>query len=593
MTEVMTNIDNFWLNMDDSVNYMIITGFMEFEELIDYNRLYATIESRILKFKRFRKKVVKPRNGLGLPKWVVDENFDLKSHIHHIALPAPGNKNALQDLISSLSSQGLSPDKPLWDVHLIENYNKGCVLFFRIHHCIADGIALIHVLLSSADTSADAPWPKRTEKRKNTSSSLTPHLSVNSVFDSAKDMLTAGHKIGNTLLKEIEKCVNDTEYRNKQIKTSEDFICGMTSAFSRLSTMSADPETAFKGKLGVTKSVAWTKPMPLDKIKEVGHAVAETTLNDVLIATVAGAMRKYLKTRNTPVQELDLRVAVPVNIRKPGAEFELGNKFTLVYLSLPVHLQDPLLRLKEVKRRMDELKTSVEPLFNFGLLTAGGILPTGVAKKVAGFLSNKASGVLTNVPGPKETLYYAGKKISNMMFWVPKSGKIGLGISILSYDGKVTVGVTADESRMPDPEKLLEGFEEEFNHLLELIKTGELYNEPLVVNDRFKESLIKAEKILNTIKPDEPYSAVMPETVQCQAITKKGTRCKKQASGDSGYCRQHKKYQAKTTVPLTVSPVQCAASTKDGSKTGLAHETYHLIDQELGTEEQIVIDTVK
>jgi WS/DGAT/MGAT family acyltransferase len=273
--------------------------------------------------------------------------------------------------------------------------------------------------------------------------------------------------------------------------------------------------------------------MSLDKIKTVGRAISTATLNDVLIATVTGAMRRYLKSRNTRVNELDLRVTVPVNIRKPGTEFELGNKFSLVFLPLPVHLKDPILRLKEVKRRMDQLKTSPDPFINFVLLNVMGYLPPGLAKKTSAFFGNKASGVLTNVPGPREALYFAGQKIENFMFWVPRSGKIGLGISIISYDGKVTVGIASDEGLMADPEILLEGFEEEFNRLLELVQSGKIYDEPLVLHDRYAEARSAADTVMMTGVGDEKSQG------PCKALTKTGKACKNKALADSDYCRVH------------------------------------------------------
>jgi WS/DGAT/MGAT family acyltransferase len=273
--------------------------------------------------------------------------------------------------------------------------------------------------------------------------------------------------------------------------------------------------------------------MSLDKIKTVGHAISTATLNDVLIATVTGAMRRYLKSRNTRVNELDLRVTVPVNIRKPGTEMELGNKFSLVFLPLPVHLQDPILRLKEVKRRMDQLKTSPDPYINFGLLSLMGYLPPALAQKTSAFFGNKASGVLTNVPGPREALYFAGQKIENFMFWVPRSGKIGLGISIFSYDGKVTVGIASDEGLMPDPEILLEGFEEEFNSLLALVQSGKIYDEPLVLHDRYKEARIAADTGKVTDAGEKKSQAT------CKARTKSGNACKNRALSGSDYCGVH------------------------------------------------------
>ena len=206
-----------------------------------------------------------------------------------------------------------------------------------------------------------------------------------------------------------------------------------------------------------------------------------------------------------PVNELDLRVTVPVNIRKPGTEFELGNKFSLVFLPLPVHLEDPVLRLKEVKRRMDQLKTSPDPYINFGLLSSIGYLPPGIAKKAAALFGNKASGVLTNVPGPRQPLYFAGKQIEKFMFWVPRSGPIGLGVSILSYNDNVIVGIASDEGLMPDPEVLLEGFENEFNHLLELVQSGKIDDEPLVLHDRYEEArAARSDAIVATGRSDYP-----------------------------------------------------------------------------------------
>jgi diacylglycerol O-acyltransferase len=167
-------------------------------------------------------------------------------------------------------------------------------------------------------------------------------------------------------------------------------------------------------------------------------------------------------------------VAVPVNVQKARHRVRAGQQVQPGFLPLPVHLEDPILRLKEVKRRMDRLKTSPDPYINFALLSAMGYLPPVLAKKAAAVFGNKASGVLTNVPGPRQPLYYAGQEVKNFMFWVPRSGKIGLGISILSYNGKVTVGIASDEGLMPDPEVLLEGFEDEFNALLELVQSGKI-----------------------------------------------------------------------------------------------------------------------
>jgi len=568
MTETMTTADNFWLCMDDPVNLMVITGVMEFEEPLDYNRLYATIDTRLTCFPRFRKKVEKPLAGIGAGKWVTDKNFDLRSHIHRIGLPALGEKNDLQEVISALQTKSLDYNKPLWDIHLIENYGKGCALFFRIHHCIADGIALVHVILSTADSDPNATWPKSKPQPSRRASDFAPLFVLNSMVDSAKDLIRTGQKMGKTVLKEVEKCITNPSHLKDWGKLSATISSDAAKVLSKYTIMPSDPKTAFKGKLGVQKRMIWTDPIPLEHIKKVGKAISTTTLNDVLVATVTGAMRRYLKTRNTPVNELDLHVAIPVNIRRPGTEFELGNKFSLVFLRLPVYLEDPVLRLKEVKRRMDQLKSSPDPYINFGLLSTIGFLPAKVAQKMAQMFGDKASGVLTNVPGPKEPLYFAGKRISNLMFWVPRSGMIGLGISIMSYNGNVTIGIACDEGLMPDPETLLQGVKQEFNGLIDLVHSGKIYDDPLVINDRYKD----AKKIRNPDLSDSASSHLSEsietpdisqseitegniEPVQCQALTKEGRQCSKTAAEKSRYCHLHQSYQEEENLLKDVTQI--------------------------------------
>jgi WS/DGAT/MGAT family acyltransferase len=374
-------------------------------------------------------------------------------------------------------------------------------------------------------------------------------LPIDSIIDTAKNTFNTTAKLSRQAIKELENVISDPAHVKQLGKKFSCIPTDFASVLSKYMLMSSDPNTAFKGKLGVRKRVAWTEPISLDKIKTVGRAISTATLNDVLIATVTGAMRRYLKSRNTRVNELDLRVTVPINIRKPGTEFELGNKFSLVFLPLPVHLEDPILRLKEVKRRMDRLKTSPDPLINFALLSVMGYLPPLLAKQASAFFGNKASGVLTNVPGPRQPLYFAGQKIENFMFWVPRSGKIGLGISIFSYDGKVTVGVASDEGLMPDPEILLDGFEEEFNSLLALVQSGKLYDAPLVLHDRYQEAHTAPETATTAENPNRSSRAV------CQALTKKGNPCKNRALADSDYCSIHRQKEAEETQLKDVAKI--------------------------------------
>jgi len=488
MTEPMSNVDNFWLCMDEPTNLMIISGFMEFEKVPDFARLCATVEHRLLRFRRFRQRVKKSVSGMGTPDWKTDPHFDIRSHIHRIALPAPGDQAALQNMVGDLMAMPLDRTKPLWQAHVIENYGEGCVVFFRIHHCIADGIALIHVLLSMTDTESDAPWPEsapHTEEKK--AASFLSGLPLVSLAKGAWEIIGKTREMGRTLTREAMETVSNPFRAIETARTGAGFAVDIAGVLAKMAIMPPHPANSFRGNLGVRKCVAWTKPISLGNVKTVGRVV-EATLNDVLIATVTGALRRYLKKRNDNVNELDLQVAVPVNIRKPGTEFELGNKFSLIWLALPVHLEEPVLRLREVKRRMDHIKHAPDAFVGFSLLNALGISPAKLAKKAANFFADKSTAVLTNVPGPRQPLYFAGEEIRNMMFWVPRTGRVGLGISIFSYDGRITVGLAADMGLIPDPESILEGFEEDFNYLLELVKSGKVFTEPLVINDRYMEA---------------------------------------------------------------------------------------------------------
>jgi hypothetical protein len=228
--------------------------------------------------------------------------------------------------------------------------------------------------------------------------------------------------------------------------------------------MAPDPQTVYKGKLVVRKTAAWSDPIPLDDVKLIGRAVGGT-VNDVVMSAAAGAMRRYMVSRGEPVADLNFRAVIPFNLRKPSRRIELGNKFGLVFLSLPIGIADPVERLRELKQRMDSLKDTAEPIVTFGILGLIGLLPNRLEDMVVEIFGKKGTLVMTNVPGPRQQLYLAGSPIGEMMFWVPQSGRLGLGISILSYNNQVMIGVASDSSLVPDPEVIVAGFHEELEAL--------------------------------------------------------------------------------------------------------------------------------
>jgi diacylglycerol O-acyltransferase / wax synthase len=242
---------------------------------------------------------------------------------------------------------------------------------------------------------------------------------------------------------------------------------GAVAAFGRLVGRLPDPKTPFKGPLGVPKLVAWSDPLQLAEVKSVGRALGGT-INDVLVAATTGGLRRYLTRRAEPPRRLDIRAAMPVNLRPLGRMSELGNHFGLVFLSLPLGIADPLARLTELRRRSSALRRSAEPLVVYGILRALGRIPLALQREVVKIFATKATLVMTNVPGPRQTLYLAGKAIRDIFFWVPQSGRVGLGVSILSYNGTVRLGVGTDAGLVPDPQAIVEGFHEEFDEMVRL-----------------------------------------------------------------------------------------------------------------------------
>jgi WS/DGAT/MGAT family acyltransferase len=230
-------------------------------------------------------------------------------------------------------------------------------------------------------------------------------------------------------------------------------------------TLPDDPKTALKGRLGVAKRVAWADPLPLAEVKVLGKAL-DCTVNDVLLACAAGAIRGYLRDEGGEVDGVTIRATVPVNLRPLEHARKLGNHFGLVFLDLPIGEPNPLRRLERVAACMRDLKGRRQAVVAFGLLAALGMAPAALQGPALELFSRKASAVATNVPGPQQPLFLAGVEVRELMFWVPQTGSIALGISILSYNGNVHFGVIGDHKRVRDPDAIVQRFAGEFEKLL-------------------------------------------------------------------------------------------------------------------------------
>jgi WS/DGAT/MGAT family acyltransferase len=218
--------------------------------------------------------------------------------------------------------------------------------------------------------------------------------------------------------------------------------------------------------------VAWADPISLAEVKTIGKVLG-CTVNDVLVSSLAGALGRYLRSQGDEVTALKIRATVPVSLR---ADIEgqptLGNRFGLVFLDLPVGIGHPLERLYSVHSTMQTLKHSPQALVVLGLLAALGNLPAAVEEPLIALFSAKASLVASNLPGPARQLHIGGVGVSQLLFWVPQSGSIGTGVSMLTYNGQVQFGVIADRQLVPNPTELVELIVTEFERLVFLVLLG-------------------------------------------------------------------------------------------------------------------------
>ncbi|WP_339830089.1 wax ester/triacylglycerol synthase family O-acyltransferase [uncultured Arenimonas sp.] len=449
----MSRVDTAWLRMERATNLMMITGVMMFESHLDIRTLRKVIETKFLAYPRFRQKAVDGPTGAF---WQDDADFDLDWHIRLTALPGKGGKRELERLTSQLASTPLDKSKPLWQFHLVERYNGGSALISRIHHCYADGIALVQVLLSLTEMGEDDKRKKSLARRWLKKEEHAPVAKRVGAIDRYM-------QLGNKMLEKGMDFYRDPSLAAVLASEGVDIAKEIGLALS----LSDDPDTVLKGRLGVSKRVAWAEPLALEEVKSVSRAL-RCTVNDILLASATGALRSYMIERGEQLDGITIRATVPVNLRPLEHAKQLGNHFGLVFLDLPVGEANPMRRLERVAASMKLLRKSRQAVATFGALAAVGMAPPAVQSFALEMFSRKASAVATNVPGPQMPLYLGGSKISDLMFWVPQNGSIGLGISILSYNGAVHFGLIADAKLMPDPDSVIRRFRPEFEKLLYL-----------------------------------------------------------------------------------------------------------------------------
>jgi WS/DGAT/MGAT family acyltransferase len=466
----MSAVDATWLRMDRPDNLMVIESVVWFDTPMDWDRLAGVVRRRMVaRYPVFRERPVYSRSPLIAPHWEDDPGFRLERHIVRARLAEPGDEAALERYVEAQMHRPFRRNHPLWEMHFVDGFGSGSALVVRLHHALADGIALSQVLLSLTDASRTGDL----RDREPTDETLAagPNVLADSVGGLAGTVGGLASTVGGLagggrrMLSTAGGLATPGGARNA-LATAD----GTVRASGKI-LLHRNPPSPLRGTPGRRKLAAWSAPHRLADVSRIAR-LADATVNDVMVAAVSGALHAYLLDRGAP--PVDLATMVPVNLRPAGEELpqELGNRFALVLLPLPTGVHSPLLRLEQTKQRMDSIKHSPEAALTFGLLAAIGRTHPEVERRLIDFFTSKAIGVTTNVVGPRRRRYLAGSPIAGVLSWVPGSGSQTLNVAIFSDDRSVRVGFKADARVVPDVAKIVHAFDAEMDQLTRIARAA-------------------------------------------------------------------------------------------------------------------------
>lgn len=460
--EPLASVDSAWLRMDEPGNLMIVTSVLVLREPVPFACYRDLVARRLDALPRLRERIVKPRSTFGSLMWEADPRFDLSCHLRVAPLERP-DQRSLQNLVGRLMSDPLDPRRPPWQIHFVPQYEDGCAVIGRFHHCVGDGLAMLYVLHMLTDdppvelTNAP-PVPQPTGAHKASGRLLKRPL---------LPLISFTRSVEESLARHVTAII-------ARPASALDAMRGLAlgaGAVWKLLFMSSDSRTVFKGSLSDEKRAVWSQPIPVDRLKAIAR-VTGSTINDVVLAALAGGLRRYLVSHEQRVEGVELRALVPVNLRPIEEASELGNRFGLLFVPLPLGIADPLDRLFAVRETTQQIKRSPERLLTFLLLRILGITPSPLFEMVVNLFARRCTVVVTNVVGPREPLRMTGTTLKQVMFWVPCAGRLAVGVSLFSYAGNLWVGIATDGRLASDPEAILDGFESEMATLIERAKVG-------------------------------------------------------------------------------------------------------------------------
>jgi diacylglycerol O-acyltransferase len=457
MGERMTGADAAWLHMDRPTNRMIVNMVSWFDEEPDWRAMRTVIQQRwVDAYPRFRQRVKEPAvplHPIAVSEWEDDPEFDFEQHIRVADLPEPGDDEALHSYVELHISDPLPTHRPLWEVHFIRGFRGGGAMLVRANHALGDGFALMHAVMALAD-------PDEERKSQGPVAIVAPPADQDTGLTGVQ---AVRHYIADGLTTATGLVRGNLSLGRK--------VAARVSSLAKLAVVQQDRKTVLRQKLGTRKRVTWTTPVPVDAVRARAKE-NNATVNDVLLAAAGSALGRYLREHGSDVSTIGMML--PFNLRALDEPMPrtLGNRFGLVYPNIPVTPMPSDKRIALVNAEMHRIKLAKQANVVFAWVSSVGLTPAPIENVLIDRYAGMSSVIVTNVPGPRHRISVAGAEMTGLLFWVPTSGPIGVGLSLISYAGELTIGIMVDAELIPDLEDLRRLLDEELDAFLATSKVG-------------------------------------------------------------------------------------------------------------------------
>jgi diacylglycerol O-acyltransferase / wax synthase len=458
-------LDAVFLDAEDEDRHtsMAIASIAVFEgPAPSHEEVMASLAGRLPLVPRYRHKLRTVPFRLGRPVWVEDPDFDLRFHVRRTALPAPGGDEQLTRLMARVMSQRLDRDHPLWEYWAVEGLAGGrWAMISKIHHCMVDGVSGTDLYRVIFDLSPE-PSPPAPDTRVVTGEPSSLQLAVDAARESVVLPVREAIALGSALAADPGAAV----------RRASGTVADTVRAIAKLApALLPATGSSLSGDIGQQRRYALARAS-LEDVKTIKRELGGT-VNDVVLAAISGGFRELLISRGEEPDPHMVRSLVPVSIRAPGEEGIYENRVSAVLADLPVHVADPVRRLTAVREELGALKTAREEMVGEALVTLGRYTPFPLVSRgvrlVFGLPQREIVTVTTNVPGPPIPLYAMGRRLVEIIPYVPIADRVRIGVSIFSYCGHLTFGVTGDFNANPDLGVLAHGIE---NGVTELLKAA-------------------------------------------------------------------------------------------------------------------------